>query len=267
MSFVERMRAKAVSLQRTLVLPEGTEPRTVRAARAIVDQKLAKTVTLLGKMDAVHAVAKAEGVSLEGVAVVDPAVAPTRDQFAQEYYELRKHKGMSIEQAAADIVEPLRWGAMMVRTGEAHAMVAGAENSTGNVLLAAFNIIKTAPGTKYASSCFVMQMPDSKWGVDGCMIFFGLRHDSGSECGTACRNRHCRGAELSQLFGRRTRCSDVVLLNQGFGGAPGGRQGDGRAGDGTRQSASTAGGRRVTVGRGDRAERRFKEGSRFHGGG
>ena len=171
MSFVERMRAKAVSLQRTLVLPEGTEPRTVRAARAIVDQKLAKTVTLLGKMDAVHAVAKAEGVSLEGVAVVDPAVAPTRDQFAQEYYELRKHKGMSIEQAAADIVEPLRWGAMMVRTGEAHAMVAGAENSTGNVLLAAFNIIKTAPGTKYASSCFVMQMPDSKWGVDGCMIF------------------------------------------------------------------------------------------------
>ncbi|MEX0741690.1 MAG: phosphate acetyltransferase [Phycisphaeraceae bacterium] len=69
------------------------------------------------------------------------------------------------------ITEPLRWGAMMVRTGDADAMVAGAENATGNVLLAAFQIIKTAPGTTFASSCFVMKMNDPKWGVDGHMIF------------------------------------------------------------------------------------------------
>ena len=79
---------------------------------------------------------------------------------------------MTADEAFEQIVEPLKWGAMMVRLNEdADAMVAGAENSTGNVLLAAFQIIKTAPGTKFASSCFVMKMNDPKWGVDGHMIF------------------------------------------------------------------------------------------------
>lgn len=171
MNFVETMKDTARKLQRRLVLPEGTEPRMVQAARILIDEKLAASVTLIGSPDAVSGVAKEENVDLTGITILDPTGAPDRQAYADEYHELRKKKGMTAEEAFAQIVEPLKWGAMMVRKGDADAMVAGAENSTGNVLLAAFQIIKTAPGTKFASSCFVMKLQDPKWGVDGHMIF------------------------------------------------------------------------------------------------
>ena len=85
--------------------------------------------------------------------------------------ELRKHKGVTRQQAEEAMNNPLNWGAMMVHTGAAHAMVAGADNSTANVLRAALTVIRTAPGIKVASSCFVMKMTDPKWGIDGHMIF------------------------------------------------------------------------------------------------
>ncbi len=171
MAFVDRMKEKARGLAKKLVLPEGTEPRTIKAARILIDDKLASSVTLLGSDDEIGSVARENGVSLEGIEVLTPAGAPELTAYAHEYYELRKHKGMTEDAARAEIIEPLKWGAMMVRLGRCDAMVAGAENATGNVLLAAFTIIKTRPGTKYASSCFVMNLNDSKWGVDGHMVF------------------------------------------------------------------------------------------------
>ena len=171
MDFIDNVRTKAKKLQRTLVLPEGTEPRTIRAARQLVDDGLAGKVVLLGAPADVEAAAKEVDTKLDGIEVVDPTASDRLDAYAQEYHELRKHKGMTPEQAREGIVEPLRYGAMMVRLGDADAMVAGAENATSNVLLAAFTIIKTAPGTKFASSCFVMKHPDEAWGVDGHMIF------------------------------------------------------------------------------------------------
>jgi len=171
MAFIDEMRKKAKNLKRNLVLPEGTEPRTVQAARILVDEGLAGSVTLIGKPDAVEAVAAEKNVSLKGINVVNPSASSDLDEFAKAYHELRKHKGMDEATARQEILDPLKWGAMMVRTEKADAMVAGAENATGNVLVAAFTIIKTAPGTKFASSCFVMQHPDSKWGKDGHVIF------------------------------------------------------------------------------------------------
>ena len=171
MDFIDNVRTKAKKLQRTLVLPEGTEPRTIRAARQLVDDGLAGKVVLLGAPTDVEAAAKKEDTKLDGIEVVDPTASDRLDAYAKEYHELRKHKGMTPEQAREGIVEPLRYGAMMVRLADADAMVAGAENATSNVLLAAFTIIKTAPGTKFASSCFVMKHPDEAWGVDGHMIF------------------------------------------------------------------------------------------------
>ena len=171
MNFVETMKAKARTLGRRLVLAEGTEPRTIQAARRLIDEGLAAAVFLVGPADRVAQAAATVHTDLTGVTVVDPTTSPDRERYAHEYFSLRKHKGMTNEQASEQIVEPLKWGSMMVRMGDADAMVAGAENATGNVLVAAFQIIKTAPGTKYASSCFVMRMPDKRWGVDGHMIF------------------------------------------------------------------------------------------------
>ena len=171
MKFVETMKNRAHELKYDLVLPEGTEPRMIQAARILVDDGLAGSVTLLGSAESVKKTAADTGVALDGITVVDPSAAPERGDYAGKLEELRRKKGMTREEAYEQIANPLNWAAMMVRQGDAHGMVAGAENSTGNVLRAAFQIVGTAPGTKYASSCFVMQVPDPKWGVDGHLIF------------------------------------------------------------------------------------------------
>ena len=169
MGFIEKMKEKARGKSLKLVLPEGTESRTVKAARIILEEKIAQEVFLLGRGADVERVVTAEGA--KGVAILDPARSGRIEAYAQEYYELRKHKGMTPEKARQAIVDPLKWGSMMVRLDDAHALVAGAENTTGKVLVAAFTIIKTAPGARSASSCFVMNLPSTNWGEEGLMIF------------------------------------------------------------------------------------------------
>ncbi len=171
MTFSEKMKNKASKLQKILVLPEGTEPRTIAASQQIIDEGLASKVFLLGNEQEINKAAQRAGVALSGVTILDPTTSDKRDEYVKEYYELRKHKGMTIEEAHKQIIDPLKWGAMMVRLDDAHAMVAGAENATGKVLVAAFTIIKTRPGTKYASSCFVMCTDKKDLGVDGQFIF------------------------------------------------------------------------------------------------
>lgn len=171
MNFTETMKSKAKAYKNKLVLPEGTEPRTVQAARKIIDQGIAGKVTLLGAKAAVAAVAKESGVSLDGIDVIDPVSSEWFEDFAQTFCEKRKAKGMTIEQARIDMKGVLRFGAMMVAKGYADSMVAGAENTTADMLRAGLTVIGTAPGTKTASSCFVMQMKDKQWGADGMMIF------------------------------------------------------------------------------------------------
>lgn len=171
MTFAEEMKSKAIAAGKTLVLPEGTEPRTVQAARKIIDQKIAVKVTLLGKKEEVEAVAKENNVNLDGIEITDPEQSTDRKRFADEYYELRKKKGMTQEEAYKLIIDPLRWGAMMTRLQVADSMVAGAENTTGDVLRASFQIIKCKPGIKYASSCFVMATDKKQYGANGSFIF------------------------------------------------------------------------------------------------
>ncbi len=171
MTFAEKMKKLAKDAHKNLVLAEGLEPRTVRAARIIVDEGLAATVTLVGKSEEVKANAAKLGVDLSGIEISDPETSEKKAEFAKEYYEMRKHKGMTEEQAVIDIVNPLRWGAMLVHLGYADAMVAGAESTTADVLRAALTIIKTKPGIKNASSCFVMATDKTQYGVNGSLIF------------------------------------------------------------------------------------------------
>jgi len=172
MDFVSEMKARAAAKPKRLVLPEGTEERTIRTARILLNEKLASNVTLLGKAGDIQDKARSEGVDLDGIDVVHPGVSGADiNKYADVYYELRKNKGMTIDQARIDIVDPLRWGAMMVHLGDADAMVAGAENATSEVLRAGLSIIGTAPNIKTASSCFVMTGIDAQYGNGGSMIF------------------------------------------------------------------------------------------------
>ena len=163
MNFVEEMKAKASEFQNSLVLPEGNEVRKIAAASLIMAEKLAKSVTLLGNPDEIKKIASEKGIDLSQVEVLDPATSPWCEEFANEYYELRKKKGMTPEQAAIDMKDVLRFGAMMVRLGKADAIVAGALSATADVLRAGLTIIGTAPVMKTASSCFVMDTHNPKW--------------------------------------------------------------------------------------------------------
>lgn len=171
MSAIEKIKAKAKSSVKRIVLPEGTEPRTVKAAAKITAQGIAR-VTLLGNPEDVRRVAAETGADLAGISVIDPASDEKSAAYAELLFELRKAKGMTEDQARELVTgNPLYYGAVMLKAGDADGMVAGAINSTGNVLRPALQIIKTAPGIKVVSSCFIMELPDAKWGDEGVMVF------------------------------------------------------------------------------------------------
>jgi phosphate acetyltransferase len=171
MSAIETIMAKAKANVKHIVLAEGTEPRTVQAAAKIIAAKVAK-VTLIGALEEIKKVAKETGTDLTGVNLIDPKANEKTAAYASLLFELRKSKGMTEEEALKLVTEnTLYFGAVMVKSGDADGMVAGAINSTGNVLRPALQIIKTAPGISVVSSCFVMEVPDKVYGEDGVMIF------------------------------------------------------------------------------------------------
>lgn len=170
MSFIDDVRRRAAELKRHIVLPEGTEPRMYHAARMLVDRQIS-SVTILGDLRAVNALAERESVKLDGINVIEPRQDSHFEAYAARYAELRAKKGVTIEQAREVITDTLFYGALMVREGAADGMVAGAEHATSDVLRAAFQCIGTAPGVSIVSSCFVMIVPNCALGEQGMIVF------------------------------------------------------------------------------------------------
>ena len=166
---MDNIRAKAATLGKHIVLAEGEEARIVKAAIRIRDEGIAK-ITLLGNPDVVARVA--EGADLTGINVVDHKNSPDFPRYAALLYELRKSKGLTLEAAEKLTQDPLYYGVLMIKAGDADGMVAGSICATGDVLRPALQIVKTAPGIKTVSSCFVMSLPEgSPYGDDGVMVF------------------------------------------------------------------------------------------------
>ena len=170
MALIDRIMEKARSNVKHIVLPEGEEQRNVQAAAKVVAQGLA-TLTMLGDPAKVQAVAQQTGTDLTGIEIVDPAASPKAEAYAQALYEIRKAKGMTVEEARKLVADPMYYGVMMVKMGDADGLVSGAIHSTGDMLRPALQIIKAKPGMKTVSSCFLMECPDKSFGQDGVMIF------------------------------------------------------------------------------------------------
>lgn len=166
---MESIRAKAALLGKRIVLAEGEEARIINAALIIRDEGIAH-ITLLGNFDKINEVVP--GADLTGINVVDFRNDPKRQEYAELLCELRKSKGMTMEDALRLTLDPLYYGVLMVKAGDADGMVGGSVRSTGDVLRPALQIIKTAPGIKTVSSCFIMCLPEgSPYGQDGVMVF------------------------------------------------------------------------------------------------
>ena len=166
---MQSIRAKAASVGKHIVLAEGEEERIITAALKIRDQGIAR-ITLLGNPQVVAA--KMPGANLDGIEIVDYKASADRDQYANMLYEIRKAKGLTLEQAYALLDDPLYYGVLMVKAGDADGMVGGSVRSTGDVLRPALQIIKTAPGIKTVSSVFIICLPEgSPYGQDGVMVF------------------------------------------------------------------------------------------------
>ncbi|MDE5592499.1 MAG: phosphate acetyltransferase [Clostridiales bacterium] len=165
---LKSVREKAKSLKKTIVLAEGEEPRIITAAVKVQAEGIAKVI-LLGNVDVIKQ--KCPSVNLNGITVINPANIDV-EPYAELLYELRKAKGMDMETARKLAHNPLYFGVLMVKRGEADGMVAGSVNATGDVLRPALQIIKTAPGIKTVSSCFIMCLDkNSKYGENGIMVF------------------------------------------------------------------------------------------------
>lgn len=165
-SFIESVKKKAKADRKTIVLPEGNDERTLQAAVTIIKEDLANLV-ILGDQEKIYEYAP----ELSKATVINPATSEQASSLGEELYELRKNKGMTVDEAQDLIHDVLYFGVMMVKTGAADGMVAGACHATGDVLRPALQILKTAPDTPLVSSFFVMDVPNCDLGKNGTFIF------------------------------------------------------------------------------------------------
>ena len=170
MELMKQIWESAKNNRKKIVLPEGDEERTLVASQRIKEEGLAD-VYLVGSEQVIREKAEALGVNLEGVNIVDPETSDKLDTYINEFYELRKAKGMTVEKAGKIVRDPLYFGTMMVKMGDADGMVSGAVHTTGDLLRPGLQIIKTAPGVSVVSSFFIMMVPGSQYGEGGMLLF------------------------------------------------------------------------------------------------
>ena len=182
MSFIEEIKQRAKRELKTIVLPEATDARILEAAEIVKNEGYAKVI-LVGNEEEVRQIAKDKGIDIGDTKIVDPAKSEKINEYANTLYELRKAKGMTEEQAKELVLDPVYYGMLMVKLGEADGLVSGAAHSTSDTLRPALQILKTAPGTKLVSAFFVMVVPNCEYGANGTFVFAdsGLNEEPNAE--------------------------------------------------------------------------------------
>ncbi|MBQ0016590.1 MAG: phosphate acetyltransferase, partial [Bacteroidales bacterium] len=171
MTLLEQIRAKAQKANKRIVLAEGTEERTLKAADIILGEGIAQ-ITLLGNESEIKKLASEWGLkNIDKATIIDPETNPRREFYAQMLCEIRKKKGMQMDEAMRLVADPLYLACLLIKNGDADGEVAGARNATGDVLRPAFQIVKTLPGVSVVSGAFIMILKDKTYGEDGMLVF------------------------------------------------------------------------------------------------
>lgn len=185
---LEKIRARAAQNLQHIILPEGEDPRTTAAAEMCVRDQIAR-ITLVGDEEKIRAGALAANANLNGVEIIDHRKSAEFGKMAMLYHELRKAKGVTLEESEQLVKDPLFYGNLLVKLGKADGSVAGATNTTAHTVRAALHCIGVRQGFKIVSSFFVMVVPDKKFGADGTMIY--------ADCGVVIEPNAAELAEIA----------------------------------------------------------------------
>ena len=171
MAFIDKIKAQARKNIKTIVLPETEDIRVLKGAQIVLEEKTANII-LLGEEEKIEKLAKENDINLKGVKIINPISYEKFDEYATNLYELRKAKGMTIEEAKKLLSENSRYFAtMMVKMGDADGFVSGASHPTSDTLKPVLQIIKGKEGVKTVSAFFIMCMPTNEFGEDGVFIY------------------------------------------------------------------------------------------------
>lgn len=216
MALLDEIKAKAASLKKTIVLCEGEDRRVVEAAAQITKEGIAKIV-LIGNEEEAKKVAP--DVDLTGITLIDPLTSEKTAEYAKILYEARKAKGMTEEQAAVQAKDRTMFGALMLKAGDVDGYVSGACHSTANTLRPGLQVVKTAPGIKTVSSCFIIIAPEggNKYNPGRRSRICRLRNKHRTRRPAACRHRGIFRKDGKGHRGHRAEGGNALVLDQGFG--------------------------------------------------
>ena len=209
MNFIDGIKDRARKEMKTIVLPEASDLRVVTAAATVLKEAYANVV-LVGNEENIRKMAEENGLDVSKAIIVDPLNSERTSVYAENLYELRKEKGMTLEQAQELVKDEVYYGMMMVKLNEADGLVSGAIHSTSDTLRPALQILKTAPGTKLVSAFFLMVVPDCEYGEDGVFVFgdCGLNENPTAE--QLAEIAHSSSESFTQLVGKE---SKVAMLS------------------------------------------------------
>lgn len=209
MDFIENIKQRAKKEIKKIILPEASDLRIIKAAAIALKEEYAEIV-LIGDEVSINKLAEENNLDISKAKIVNPLKSEKSKIYAEKLYELRKAKGMTLEQAEELIKNEVYFGMMMVKLDEADGLVSGAIHSTSDTLRPALQILKTAPGTKLVSAFFLMVVPDCEYGENGVFVFgdCGLNQNPTAE--ELVEIAHSSSKSFEQLVGKE---SKIAMLS------------------------------------------------------
>ena len=209
MNFIEGIKEKARKDIKTIVLPEASDIRIIEAANTVLKEGYANIV-LIGNEENILKMANENSFDLSKATIIDPLKSEKTSHYANELYELRKAKGMTLEDAEKLVKDEVYFGMMMVKLGEADGLISGAIHSTSDTLRPALQILKTAPGTKLVSAFFLMVVPDCEYGEDGVFVFGDCGLNENPDAESLAEIAHSSSESFKSLVGKEAK---VAMLS------------------------------------------------------
>ena len=219
MTFIEEVKQKAKKDIKTIVLPEGNDIRTIKAVEKVLQEKFADVI-VLGKKDEILNMAKENNINIDEVKIINPIEDSRYDKLVNDFYELRKSKGMTLEKAKELLKDETHYGMMMVKEGFADGLVSGACHSTSDTLRPALQILKTAPGTKLVSAFFIMVVPNCEYGENGTFVFSDSGLNEYPDAESLAEIAISSSKSFEQLVGKQAKVAMLSYSTYGSASSP-----------------------------------------------